>query len=123
MLEDNSEKLTLNISVVDLGKIDYLVSQGFYGNRTDFLRSAVKRQLDGHESWMEREFIAKNFNIGIVHLSEKDLENEPLQDYVVLGSLSIDPAVTLEKMRKVFRRLMVFGRVKCSAEIKAHYGL
>ena len=43
MLEENSEKLTINISVVDLGKIDYLVEQGFYGNRTDFLRTAIKK--------------------------------------------------------------------------------
>lgn len=60
MLEENSEKLTMNVSVVDLGKIDYLVEQGFYGNRTDFLRTAIKGQLRDHEDWLNKEFISKN---------------------------------------------------------------
>ncbi|HOF99621.1 MAG: hypothetical protein BWY35_01475 [Firmicutes bacterium ADurb.Bin248] len=124
MLEENSEKLTLNISVVDLGKIDYLVSQGYYGNRTDFLRSAVKRQLDGHEAALKRDFVEKNITIGIVRIGPHDLEKAGgLQDCVVLGMLIVAPDVTLEMMKRAYRRLTVYGKVKCSREIEDHYEL
>lgn len=123
MLEENSEKLTINISVVDLGKIDYLVEQGFYGNRTDFLRTAIKSQLHGHEDWLNREFVAKTIDVGIVRLGPEDLSGKQYQDYTVLGKLVIDPAVELEELKTVFRSIKVFGKVKCSDAIKAFYGL
>mgnify|MGYP000099333702 FL=1 len=123
MLEENSEKLTINISVVDLGKIDYLVEQGFYGNRTDFLRTAIKSQLHDHEDWLNREFVAKTIDVGIVRLSAENLKGKQYQDYTVLGKLVIDPAVELEQLKKVFRSVKVFGKVKCSDAIKDFYGL
>ena len=64
MLEENSEKLTINISVVDLGKIDYLVEQGFYGNRTDFSVPPSKCQLHGHEEWLNRGICGENHRCG-----------------------------------------------------------
>ncbi len=123
MLEENSEKLTINISVVDLGKIDYLVEQGFYGNRTDFLRTAIKSQLYGHEEWLNREFVAKTIDVGIVRLFPEQLKEKQYQDYTVLGKLVIDPAVELDDLKKVFRSIKVFGKVKCSDVIKNFYGL
>mgnify|MGYP002797574427 FL=1 len=123
MLEENSEKLTINISVVDLGKIDYLVEQGFYGNRTDFLRSAIKGQLRGHEDWLNREFVSKTMDVGIVRLHTEDIHKKELQDYTVLGKLIIDQSVTLDDLKQVFRRIKVFGKVQCSNEIKEFYRL
>lgn len=123
MLEENSEKLTINISVVDLGKIDYLVEQGFYGNRTDFLRTAIKGQLRGHENWLNNEFIAKTMDVGVVRLYTEDLHGKELQDYTVLGKLIIDKSVTLDDLKQVFRKIKVFGKVQCSNDIKEFYRL
>ena len=123
MLEDNSEKLTINVSVVDLGKIDYLVEQGFYGNRTDFIRSAIKGQLREHEEWINKEFISKTMDIGVVRLYCEDLYEKELQDYTVLGKLIIDDSVTLNDLTKVFRRIKVYGKVQCRNEIKEYYKL
>lgn len=123
MLEDNSEKLTINISVVDLGKIDYLVEQGFYGNRTDFLRTAVKGQLRSHDEWLNREFVAKTIDVGVVNIRKEDLTEKNAQDYVVLGKLIIDSSISLEELKRVFRKIKVFGKVQCSDEIKETYGL
>jgi len=115
MVEENSEKLTINISVVDLGKIDYLVDQGYYANRTDFLRS--------HEDWLNREFMTKTLDIGIVRLCSEDIKGKEHQDYTVLGMLIIDESVTLDDLKKAFRRIRVFGKVKCSSAIKEAYSL
>lgn len=123
MLEDNSEKLTINISVVDLGKIDYLVEQGFYGNRTDFLRTAIKGQLRSHDEWLNREFVAKTIDVGVVNIRKEDLNGKITQDYMVLGKLIIDSSIALEELKQVFRTIKVFGKVQCSDEIKAAYGL
>ena len=123
MLEDNSEKLTINISVVDLGKIDYLVEQGFYGNRTDFLRTAIKGQLRSHDEWLSREFVAKTIDVGVVNIRKEDLNGKITQDYMVLGKLIIDSSIALEELKQVFRTIKVFGKVQCSDEIKAAYGL
>lgn len=123
MLEENSEKLTINISVVDLGKIDYLVEQGFYGNRTDFLRTAIKGQIRDHETWLNKEFVTKAMDIGIVTLYAKDLCQKKHQDYTVLGKLIIDSSITLDELKDVFRTIKVFGKVECSEEIKQFYQL
>ena len=123
MLENNSEKLTINISVVDLGKIDYLVEQGFYGNRTDFLRTAIKGQLRSHDEWLNREFVAKTMDVGVVNIRKEDLNGKIMQDYVVLGKLIIDASIAPEELKRVFRTIKVFGKVQCSDEIKEAYGL
>jgi Arc/MetJ-type ribon-helix-helix transcriptional regulator len=123
MVEENSEKLTINISVVDLGKIDYLVDQGYYANRTDFLRTAIKGLLRSHEDWLNREFMTKTLDIGIVRLCSEDIKGKEHQDYTVLGMLIIDESVTLDDLKKAFRRIRVFGKVKCSSAIKEAYSL
>ncbi|MCR5320114.1 MAG: hypothetical protein K6E48_02810 [Lachnospiraceae bacterium] len=123
MLEDNSEKLTINISVVDLGKIDYLVEQGFYGNRTDFLRTAIKGQLRSHDEWLNREFIAKTIDVGVVTIRREDLDSKNIQDYIVLGKLTIDPSIELAELKQTYHTIKVFGKVRCSDEIKEAYGL
>lgn len=123
MLEDNSEKLTINVSIVDLGKIDYLVQQGFYGNRTDFLRAAIKGELRNHENWLNKEFIAKTMEIGIIRLSTEDLSHESKQDLYVLGLLIIEDSVKLEDLKRHYRKIKVYGKVKCNKEVKEYYGL
>lgn len=123
MLENTSEKITINISVVDLGSIDYLVSQGFYGNRTDFLRTAIKRQLDSHRDWLDKEFVAKNMDIGFVTMTKSVIEEKEYQDYVVLGKLVIEEDVSLELLKKVFRKITVFGIIRCKPEIKRYYDI
>ena len=62
-------------------------------------------------------------DVGIVRLSAENLKGKQYQDYTVLGKLVIDPAVELEQLKKVFRSVKVFGKVKCSDAIKDFYGL
>jgi Arc/MetJ-type ribon-helix-helix transcriptional regulator len=44
----DSEKITINLGYVDLGHIDLMVQDGFYSNRTDFIRTAIRNQLERH---------------------------------------------------------------------------
>ena len=68
------EKVTVNVGPVDLGKIELLVSEGLYGSRTDFIREAIRRNLDRHERTVEDTIVRKEFTVGFLSHSKKDLE-------------------------------------------------
>ena len=70
----DTEKITINLGVVDLGKIDLLVEQGFYTNRTDFIRNAIRSNLDKHETTVQETITRKNSVLGILVYSASDLE-------------------------------------------------
>jgi Ribbon-Helix-Helix transcriptional regulator family len=42
----DSEKITINLGFVDLGRVDLMVREGFYSNRADFIRTAIRNQLE-----------------------------------------------------------------------------
>ena len=69
-----TEKITINTNVVDLGKIDLLVSQGFYSNRTDFIRTGIRNQLTTHATELESIVVKQEFVVGVTTYSKKDLE-------------------------------------------------
>src|SRR5436853_7926011 len=71
---DKSEKITINIGLVDLGQIDLLVDEGFYANRTDFIRTAIRRQLDSREAAVKDTVARRTLTLGTQHLSRRDLE-------------------------------------------------
>src|SRR5687768_9992278 len=96
----DSEKITINMGAVDLGKVDLLVEEGFYGNRTDFIRTAIRQQLQKHEGEMTQTIMRKSITVGAVHYSRKDLEGfrksgEKLAVSVV-GMLLIDNEVPVD---------------------------
>ena len=69
-----SEKITINMNVVDLGKVDLLVDQGFYSNRTDFIRTSIRSQLDTHAEEVKEIVIRKSYIVGVVNYGRKELE-------------------------------------------------
>src|SRR5436305_14490250 len=90
---DKSEKITVDVSLVDLGQIDLLVNQGFFANRTDFIRSAIRRQLDSRSDAVERTVTRRELVLGIEHYSREALEqlrdSDRMVELRVLGLATI----------------------------------
>ena len=117
-----TEKITINLNVVDLGKIDLLVSQGFYSNRTDFIRTGIRNQLTTHAKELENLVVKQAFAVGVTVYSKKDLEkllsaNEKI-DIKVVGMLVLGEDIDVELARKTINSVQVKGIYKASAEIK-----
>src|SRR6187200_2462775 len=97
---DKSEKITINIGLVDLGQIDLLVDEGFFANRTDFIRTAIRRQLQSRAEAVERTVVRRQLVLGTERVTRRDLE--ALRDtgatieLRVLGLATIDDDVTPE---------------------------
>jgi Arc/MetJ-type ribon-helix-helix transcriptional regulator len=70
----DSEKITINLGYVDLGHIDLLVAQGFYSNRSDFIRTAIRTLLDRHDSTLKQTVARQQLDLGLRHYSRHDLE-------------------------------------------------
>ena len=69
-----TEKITINMSVVDLGKIDLLVQEGLYSNRTDLIRTAIRNQIKSHDLELQQSVRRHSFGIGVYHFNHADLE-------------------------------------------------
>lgn len=118
----DSEKITINLGYVDLGQIDLMVSEGFFSNRTDFIRTAIRNQLDRHADVVKRTVRRNTLDLGLRHFSREDLEKalasgEQL-DVRVLGLLTIAPDVTAKLVRATIASLTVLGALHASGEVK-----
>ncbi|WP_448663868.1 hypothetical protein ACG3SL_04120 [Sphingomonas sp. CJ20] len=119
----DSEKITINLGYVDLGHIDLLVRDGFYSNRTDFIRTAIRNQLERHRDVAEKSVVRKRLDLGISYFSKELLEevrdkNETLE-IRVLGLAAIAPDVTPELARAAIASLTVLGALHASTAVKA----
>ena len=119
----DSEKITINLGHVDLGHVDLLVREGFYANRTDFIRTAIRNQLDRHADATKRSVARKSLELGLRHYSRDDLEaaraaGETLH-INVLGLASIAPDVTPELARAAIGSVVVLGALHASPAVKA----
>src|SRR5580693_873116 len=70
----DTEKITINLGYVDLGHIDLMVQEGFYSNRTDFIRTAIRNQLERHAEVVDKSTARKSLDLGLRHYSREDLE-------------------------------------------------
>ncbi len=118
----DTEKITINMSVVDLGKVDLLVDEGFYSTRTDFIRSAIRRQLDKHDAKVEESITRKAMIVGAMIFTKKGLKkrmakNEKVSAFVV-GMLMIEDDVEPELADAVFESIQVYGVFKASKAVK-----
>ena len=99
----DSEKITINLGYVDLGHIDLMVQEGFYSNRTDFIRTAIRNQLERHADVVKQSTVRKRLDLGLRHYSREDLEAAraagEMLHIQVLGLASIAPDVTPELAR------------------------
>ena len=119
----DSEKLTINLGFVDLGHIDLLVRDGFYANRADFIRTAVRNQLERQGDAVKQSVARKQLVLGLSHYTLQDLEaaqdaGTPLH-IQVLGLATIAPDVTPELARKAIASVQVLGAFHASPVVKA----
>jgi Arc/MetJ-type ribon-helix-helix transcriptional regulator len=119
----DSEKITINLGYVDLGHIDLMVQDGFYSNRTDFIRTAIRNQLDRHADAVRQSVVRKTLELGLRHYSRDDLEaaraaGEKLQ-IKVLGLARIAQDVTPELARAAIASVTVLGALQASPEVRA----
>jgi Arc/MetJ-type ribon-helix-helix transcriptional regulator len=122
----DTEKITINLGVVDLGKIDLLVEQGFYTNRTDFIRSAIRTNLDKHETAVQETISRKNFVAGILMYDAGDLkrrqEKGETLDIHIIGMLVLAKDIPPELANSVINSIRVFGVLEISDELRAALG-
>jgi Arc/MetJ-type ribon-helix-helix transcriptional regulator len=108
-----SEKITINLGYVDLGHIDLMVQDGFYSSRTDFIRTAIRNQLERHADAVKGSVAHKSLDLGLRHYSREDLEavrsaGQKLQIHV-LGLASIGHDVTPELACATIESVVVLG--------------
>ena len=120
---EKTEKITFNLGLVDLGQIDLLVQEGFYTNRTDFIRAAIRAQLAGHAEVVRRTVARKTLVLGVQHYTRRDLEavraaGETLQ-INVLGLASIAEDVSPDLARATIDSVVVLGAFRASLAVKA----
>ncbi len=120
---DKSEKITINVGLVDLGQIDLLVGEGFYSNRTDFIRTAIRRQLESRADAVKDTVTRRALKLGTQHLSRRDLEDlrdaGQTVDLHVLGLASIAQDVSPELALATISSVEVLGAFRAPREVKA----
>jgi Arc/MetJ-type ribon-helix-helix transcriptional regulator len=119
----DSEKITINLGYVDLGHIDLMVEEGFYQNRTDFIRTAIRNQLERHADVVRQSTARKSLDLGLRHYSREDLEAArdagTMLHIHVLGLASIAMDVTPELARAAIASVVVLGALHASPAVKA----
>ncbi|HWO11449.1 MAG TPA: hypothetical protein VNN80_18270 [Polyangiaceae bacterium] len=120
---DKTEKITINVGVVDLGEIDLLVREGFYANRTEFVRIAVRAQLAARAAAVEQTIARKTLLLGTRRYSRRELEEMRAEgrkiDIRVLGLASIAEDVSAELARATIASVEVLGSFRASESVKA----
>ena len=119
----DSEKITVNLGFVDLGQVDLLVRDGFYATRTDFIRTAIRNQLERHAEPLRHSAARRTRQLGLSHFSRETREaareaGAPLH-IGVLGLASIARDVSPELARAAIASITVLGALHASAEVRA----
>lgn len=119
----DSEKITINLGYVDLGHIDLMVRDGFYSNRTDFIRTAIRNQLERHRDTVNSSVFRKGLDLGLRHYTRSELEavaaaGETLH-IQVLGLATIAQDVSPELARATIASVQVLGALHASPSVKA----
>jgi Arc/MetJ-type ribon-helix-helix transcriptional regulator len=120
---DKSEKITINIGLVDLGEIDLLVDEGFFANRTDFIRTAIRRQLESRSSAVDRTVARRELTLGSAYYSRRDLEQVRASGTTVqlrvLGLATIADDVSPELALATIDAVEVLGAFRAPEAVKA----
>src|SRR5512140_3099102 len=117
-----TEKLTINLGVVDLGQIDLLVQEGFYSNRTDLIRTAIRNQLSVHGDEVKRTVARRTLVLGLQHFGRADLERALAAGHMlqiqVVGLARIANDVSPELARATIQSVEVLGAFHASAAVR-----
>jgi Arc/MetJ-type ribon-helix-helix transcriptional regulator len=120
---ERSEKITINVGLVDLGQIDLLVSEGFFANRTDFIRTAIRRQLESRSDAVEKTVARRELVLGIEHYSREALEqlrdSGRMVELRVLGLATIADDVSPELAVATIAWVEVLGAFRAPRAVKA----
>src|SRR3954449_12687449 len=120
---DKSEKITINIGLVDLGQIDLLVDEGFYANRTDFIRTAIRRQLESRAGAVDDTVLRRALTLGTQHLSRTDLEQlrdaGQTIDLRVLGLATVADDVSVELALATLAAVEGLGAFRAPRAVRA----
>ena len=118
----DTEKITINISAVDLGRVDLLVDEGFYSNRSDFIRTAIRKELDVHRDIVIQSVSRKTMVIGAVMYSSQDLEKVRskgvMYDIKVVGTVVLGNDITPELARATISHIKIYGVLRASPQVK-----
>ncbi|BDA85347.1 hypothetical protein Sa4125_28890 [Aureimonas sp. SA4125] len=122
----DSEKITLNLGFVDLGHVDLLVAEGFYSNRSDFIRTAIRNQLDRQGDTVRQTIARRGLDLGLRNIGRRELEDlrqagETLS-VRVLGLAVIADDVTAELARATIASIEVLGALQASPSVKTALG-
>jgi Arc/MetJ-type ribon-helix-helix transcriptional regulator len=122
----DTEKITINLGPIDLGQIDLLVQEGFYSNRTDFIRTAIRNQLAQHAEELRRSVARKTLVLGVQHFTRQDLEAvraaEQKLQINVLGLATIAEDVPAELALATIESIAVLGALRASPAVRAALG-
>ncbi len=120
---DKSEKITINVGLVDLGQIDLLVNEGFFANRTDFIRTAIRRQLETRSGTVDSTVARRELTLGSEHLNRQALEElrdaGQMVELRVLGLASIADDVSPELALATIAAVEVLGAFRAPPAVKA----
>ena len=119
----DTEKITVNLGYVDLGHVDLMVQEGFYSNRTDFIRTAIRNQLERHADVVKQSTVRKSLDLGLRNYSREDLEAAQRAGEMlhinVLGLATIAHDVTPDLARATIASVSVLGALHATPAVKA----
>ncbi|PNG25948.1 CopG family transcriptional regulator [Methylocella silvestris] len=118
----DSEKITINLGYVDLGQVDLLVREGFYSNRTDMIRTAIRNQLRLHADDVKKTIVRETLEIGLRHYSREDLETVKaageMLSIKVIGLAIIADDVPCDLALSTIESITVHGALQASKAVK-----
>lgn len=117
-----SEKITVNLGYVDLGQIDLLVNDGFYSNRTDLIRTAIRNQLERHRDATEKSIIKRRVEVGLARYTRAHLEAVKaageMLDIRMLGLVVVENDVPVRLATETISSVQVLGAFHASSAVK-----
>jgi Arc/MetJ-type ribon-helix-helix transcriptional regulator len=119
----DTEKITINLGFVDLGQVDLMVQEGFYSNRTDFIRTAIRNQLERHADVVKQSTARKSLDLGLRNYTREDLEaarqTGEMLHINVLGLATIAHDVTPELARATIASVSVLAALHASSAVRS----
>jgi Arc/MetJ-type ribon-helix-helix transcriptional regulator len=115
----DSEKITVNLGFIDLGRVDLMVRDGFYANRADFIRTAIRNQLERQDDAVRQSVARRQLQLGLSHYTRQDLEAARDLHIQVLGLATVATDVTPELARAAIASVQVLGAFQASPPVKA----